>query len=135
MQRTDGSVDGQRVQRPWIADPTLWEWDWSDPTLRELTGTAAAEAADGIEDETRHRIVTEFDISGEPGSFTEDFTFGPDPEADHVVPTYTVTEIVTFAGFPVGWLLVAAGVVTALALIVAAASLASARRARRRVRG
>ncbi|MFD4007774.1 DUF2330 domain-containing protein [Brachybacterium paraconglomeratum] len=135
MQRTDGSVDGQRVQRPWIADPTLWEWDWSDPTLRELTGTAAAEAADGVEDETRHRIVTEFDISGEPGSFTEDFTFGPDPEADHVVPTYTVTEIVTFAGFPVGWLLVAAGVVTALALIVAAASLASARRARRRVRG
>ncbi|WP_341856031.1 hypothetical protein [Brachybacterium sp. GPGPB12] len=51
------------------------------------------------------------------------------------MPTYTVTEIVTFAGFPVGWSLVAAGVVTALALIVAAASLASARRVRRRVRG
>lgn len=133
--RTDASAAGQRVERPWIADPAREGWVWSDETLRELTGAAAAEAGDGLEDPTRHRIVTEFVISGDPESFTEDFVFAPDPQADYVVPTYTVTETITVAGIPVGWLLVAAGVVTALALGVAAASLASARRARRRARG
>ncbi|MEE1649547.1 DUF2330 domain-containing protein [Brachybacterium sp. J144] len=135
MGRTDASAAGQRVERPWIADPAWEGWVWSDETLRELTGAAAAEASDGLEDPSRHRIVTEFVISGDPESFTEDFVFAPDPQADYVVPTYTVTETITVAGIPVGWLLVAAGVVTALALGVAAASLASARRARRRARG
>lgn len=134
VRRTDASAAGQQVQRPWIADPTTEGWTWSDETLRELTGTADAEAGDSPAEHDRRRIVTEFSISGEPETFTEDLVFGPDPEAEHAVPTETVTETVTVAGIPVGWLLVAAAVVTVLALGTAAVSLGIARRARR-VRG
>jgi len=131
MRRTDASAAGQQVQRPWIADPTSVGWTWSDETLRELTGSSDVEAGDGPSEQDRHRVVTEFSISGDPESFTEDLVLGPDPEAEHVVPTVTVTETVTVAGVPVGWLLVAAAVVTVLSLGTAAASLGIARRSRR----
>ncbi|MEE1616853.1 DUF2330 domain-containing protein [Brachybacterium sp. J153] len=130
VRRADGSAAHQHVERPWIADPTWEDWVWSDETLRELTGTAAAEASDGPAEETRNHIVTEFAISGDPETFTTDIVLVPDPEAEYVVPTVTVTETVTVGGVPVGWLLVAAAVITALALVLAALALRSARRAR-----
>ena len=77
-------------------------------------------------------MVTEFEIRGEPESFTTDLVFAEDPDAEWVVPTETVTHTVTVAGIPVGWLLVAAGVITVLALGVAASALVAALRMRRR---
>ena len=132
MRRTDASAAHQEVERPWIADPTVHDWVWTDATLRELTGTELAEHGASPNGERFPGVVTEFEIRGEPESFTTDLVFAEDPDAEWVVPTETVTHTVTVAGIPVGWLLVAAGVITVLALGVAASALAAALRMRRR---
>ena len=79
-------------------------------------------------------MVTEFTISGEPASFTTDFTFAEDPQAEEVIPTYPRIEVVTVAGIPVGYLLVAMGVTTALAVLVTVLAVVLAARSSARVR-
>lgn len=112
-QRSDQPGNGQSTERPWIGDPQHHGWTWSDQTLRELTG-ADLPYGDG-----RRSVVTEFTISGEPESFTTDFEFVEDPEAETVIPTYVRTEVVTVAGIPVGILLVALALLTAVAVATA----------------
>lgn len=130
VERTDDSAGKQQVERPWIGDPTHHDWAWSDATLRELVGEDLPEDPEsGLQDD-QNRIVTEFWISGEPESFTTDLTFGADAEAEWEIPTYTTTETVTVAGIPVGYLLVAAGIVTLLALLGSLIAIRSARRSR-----
>lgn len=133
MRRTDGSDAGQQVERPWIEEPARHDWSWSDATLREMTGADLPQYPEHGESE-RQEVVTEFEIRGEPESFTTDFTFGADPEAEYVLPTMTVTEEVQIAGIPVGYLLVLAGAVTLVAVVVAAVALTVVVRGRRRAR-
>lgn len=132
VQRTDPFHAGQDSTRPWIGDPTRYGWVWSDATLRELTGEDLPAASNGGSSEGEHSVVTEFDIRGEPELFTTDLTFGADPEAESVIPTYTVTQVVTVAGIPVGYLLVLAGIITAIAVLVAVWALVRLRSQRRR---
>jgi hypothetical protein len=77
-------------------------------------------------------VVTEFEIRGEPESFTTDLVFAEDLEAEWTVPTTPVTHTVTVAGIPVGWLLVALGLVALLAVGVAVLAIALPRRTLRR---
>jgi hypothetical protein len=127
VRRTDDSASSQGSARPWIADPTAEGWDWSDATLRELIGV------DATPREEQHRIVTEFEIEGAPETFTTDLTFTADPGAEHVVPTYTTTEVVTVLGVPVGWALVIASGAAVLALgLGGIAALVAVRSSRRR---
>lgn len=126
--RTDQPATEQYTERPWIGNPEHHDWTWSDQTLRELTG------ADLPYGNGRRSMVTEFTISGEPASFTTDFTFAEDPQAEEVIPTYTRTEVVTVAGIPVGYLLVAMGVTTALAVLVTVLAVVLAARSSARVR-
>ena len=113
VRRSDDSASAQQVDRPWVADPTLHGWSWSDATLRELVGI------DDTSGEMQRPVVTEFDIYAAPSTFTSDITFTADPEAERVVPTVTVRETVTLLGIPVGIWLVAAGVLTLLSLLLA----------------
>lgn len=132
MGRIDSSAAEQEVERPWIADPTMYDWVWSDATLRELTGTALQESGGSPEGERFPGVVTEFEIRGEPESFTTDLVFAEDLEAEWTVPTTPVTHTVTVAGIPVGWLLVALGLVALLAVGVAVLAIALPRRTLRR---
>lgn len=131
VRRTDSSVSQQDVSSPWIGAPTSHDWTWSDATLRELVGADLRYDPETEEHPVRHRVVTEFEVHGDPESFTTDFTFAPDPEAEDVIPTYTTPELVTLAGVPVGYVLVLAGLVTVAAVIVAVLAMAYAARARR----
>lgn len=128
--RSDGSASAQQVDRPWIGDPTSYDWAWSDATLRELVGEDLPMDPDSGRRVEAHSTVTEFQIVGEPESFTTDLTFAADPEAEPEIPTYTTTEIVTVAGIPVGYLLVLAGIVTGAALLAALIAIRAARRSR-----
>ena len=119
VHRTDSSAAQQEVNRPWIGSPTSNDWTWSDATLRELAGEDLGDAAQSQERPAAYRMVTEFEVRGAPDSFTTDFTFVPDPEAEDVIPTYTTTKVVAVMGIPVGWLLVLAGVITAGSLLIA----------------
>lgn len=119
MRRADSSASQQEVNLPWIGSPTSNGWTWSDATLRELVGEDLGEVDQNDERAVEYRMVTEFEVHGEPDSFTTDFTFTADPEAEDVIPTYTTTEVVAVMGIPVGWLLVHAGVITAVALFIA----------------
>ena len=131
MRRTDTSAEGQQVDRPWIGSPTGHDWTWSDATLRELAGVDLGDAAQSEDAPVRYRDVTEFEIRGEPESFTTDLTFAADPGAEDVIPTFTTTKLVAVMGIPVGWLLVLAGIVTVAAILIAVSATAGARRARR----
>lgn len=126
--RTDQPTGEQYTERPWIGDPQHHGWTWSDQTLRELTG-ADLPTGDG-----RRSVVTEFTISGEPATFTTDLAFAEDPEAATVIPTYTRTEVVAVAGIPVGYLLVAMGLTTALAVLAAVLTVVLASRSGARLR-
>ncbi|MGY5765894.1 DUF2330 domain-containing protein [Brachybacterium sp. DNPG3] len=135
----EGLESVQTVERPWIGEPDLHDWAWSDATLRELVGLDRLGSADYTGDDALsrselHRVVTEFAISGDPETFTTDFTFVQDPDAEDVIPTYETVEVVEIAGIPVGWLLVGLGIVTAVAVLVAGIAVALAVRATRRAR-
>lgn len=131
VRRSDDSARDQQVSRPWIGSPTAHDWTWSDATLRELAGVDLGEADPDGEEPESYRLVTEFDIRGEPDSFTTDLRFAADPGAEHVIPTYTTTKLVAVMGIPVGWLLVLAGAITLAAVLVAVLAVAAARRAGR----
>lgn len=131
MRRSDGSAADQQVNRPWIGSPTSHDWTWSDATLREMVGVDLGEASTQEEAPVRHRTVTEFEIRGEPDSFTTDLTFTADPGAEDVIPTYTTTKMVAVMGIPVGWLLVLAGIITLAAILVAVVTTARSGRVRR----
>lgn len=131
MRRSDASAEEQQVDRPWIGSPTHHDWTWSDATLRELAGVDLGDAATDEESPVRFRTVTEFEIRGEPESFTTDLTFAADPGAEDVIPTVTTTKLVAVMGIPVGWLLVLAGIVTIAAILIAVGATARAGRARR----
>lgn len=119
MRRSDGSAEDQQVSRPWIGSPTSHGWTWSDATLREMAGVDLGETSTDEEAPVPYRTVTEFEIRGEPDSFTTDLTFAADPGAEDVIPTYPTTKLVAVMGIPVGWLLVLAGLITVVAILVA----------------
>ncbi|MDN6302053.1 MAG: DUF2330 domain-containing protein [Brachybacterium sp.] len=131
MRRSDASAEEQQVDRPWIGSPTHHDWTWSDATLRELAGVDLGDAATDEESPVRFRTVTEFEIRGEPESFTTDLTFAADPGAEDVIPTVTTTKLVAVMGIPVGWLRVLAGIVNSAAILIAVGATARAGRARR----
>ena len=79
-------------------------------------------------------MVTEFVVTAAPETITTDFVFEPDPGAAELVPTYTVTEVITLAGIPVGYLLVLGGVVVSALLVAAAAAFVIVRLTRPRAR-
>lgn len=133
VRRADSSASQQQVDRPWIGSPTSRGWTWSDATLRELAGEGFGDVTQNDERPVEFRMVTEFEVHGEPASFTTDFAFTADPEAEDVIPTYTTTKVVAVMGIPVGWLLVLAGVITAGSLLIAVlATVIAARSGRRR---
>lgn len=126
--RSDDPGSEQYTDRPWIGDPQHHGWTWSDQTLRELTG------ADLPEGDGRRSVVTEFTISGDPVTFTTDVRFAEDPEAETLIPTDVRTEVVTVAGIPVGYLLVAMGLTAAAAVAAAVLTMVMASRTVSRVR-
>lgn len=129
--RTDAAASSQTTERPWVADPYEQGHTWSDPVLREMTGydpTATYDPEEGP------AMVTEFVVTAAPETITTDFVFEPDPGAAELVPTYTVTEVITVAGIPVGYLLVLGGVVVSALLVAAAAAFVIVRLTRPRAR-
>lgn len=134
MRRSDDSAAGQQIQRPWIADPTAHDWSWSDAVLREMVGEDLAQDQDASSRTERQGVVTEFEIRGEPESFTSDFTFAADPGTEHVVPTTTTTQLVQVAGIPIGYLLVLGGIVAMAAVVIGAVAIAAVAVGHRRTR-
>lgn len=115
VRRADASAAAQTVERPFLYDPTLLGWIWSDDTLRELVGVPGPDAGRYTSERPE---ITQLTIYGDPETFTTDIVLEDDPDAEWTYPTYTTVRTVEVLDIPVGWLLVAAG--TAIAVLLAA---------------
>lgn len=108
VSRADASAGAQSVERPFLYDPAMLDWIWADETLRELVGVPGPDSGRYTSERPE---VTEMIIQGAPETFTTDIVLEDDPDAEWTYPTYTTVRTVEIAGIPVGWLLVASGVI------------------------